>query len=126
MARVLTGEYDNLPDWSPDGRLILFTRKTSTTNFDVCTIRPDGTGFRRLTSSGSNEGHAVWNHDGRILYDSGMYGFRQEAALYDNTSVGLAVRANSTVRAPLTADGRQGTGSPHPPTCRGDVGNAPA
>ncbi|TMR38000.1 hypothetical protein ETD85_06020 [Nonomuraea zeae] len=85
VTRVLTGEYDNLPDWSPDGRLILFTRKTSATNFDVCTIRPDGSNFRRLTSSGSNEGHAVWNHDGRILYNSGMYGFRQEAALYDNT-----------------------------------------
>ncbi|GGU08700.1 hypothetical protein GCM10010177_79810 [Actinomadura citrea] len=84
-TRVLTDEYDNLPDWSPDGKLILFTRKTSDTDFDVCTIRPDGTGLRVLTSSGSNDGHAVWNYDGRILYNSGMYGFRQEAALYDNT-----------------------------------------
>ncbi|TYB55344.1 hypothetical protein FXF51_45590 [Nonomuraea sp. PA05] len=84
-TRVLTDEYDNLPDWSPDGRLILFTRKTSATNFDVCTIRPDGTGLRVLTTSGSNDGHAVWNPDGRILYNSGEYGFRQEAALYDNT-----------------------------------------
>ncbi|MFC5827841.1 hypothetical protein [Nonomuraea insulae] len=85
VTRVLTSEYDNLPDWSPDGKRILFTRKTSATNFDVCTIRPDGGDLRRLTSSGSNEGHAVWNHDGRILYNSGMYGFRAEAALYDNT-----------------------------------------
>ncbi|MGW1022330.1 TolB family protein [Streptomyces sp. NPDC002577] len=82
---VLTTEYDNLPDWSPDGTLILFTRKTSATNFDVCTIRPDGTGLSVLTSSGANEGHAVWNHDGCILYSSGEYGFRGEAALYDNT-----------------------------------------
>ncbi|MFD7923438.1 TolB family protein [Streptomyces sp. NPDC059740] len=56
--RVLTEEFDNLPDWSPDGELILFTRKTSATNFDVCTIRPDGTGLRALTSSGANDGHA--------------------------------------------------------------------
>jgi Tol biopolymer transport system component len=84
-TRVLTTEYDNLPDWSPDGKRILFTRKTSATNFDVCTIRPDGTDLRLLTSSGANEGHAVWNYDGRILYNSGMYGFRGEAALYDNT-----------------------------------------
>lgn len=82
---VLTTESDNLPDWSPDGRLILFTRKTSATNFDVCTIRSDGTGLKVLTSTGANDGHAVWNYDGRILYSSGMYGFREEAALYDNT-----------------------------------------
>ncbi|GAA4503713.1 hypothetical protein GCM10023191_056870 [Actinoallomurus oryzae] len=84
-TRVLTEEFDNLPDWSPDSRLILFTRKTSATNFDVCTIRPDGTDLRVLTSSGANDGHAVWNHDGRILYNSGMYGFRAGAALYDDT-----------------------------------------
>ncbi|MEB8338258.1 hypothetical protein [Streptomyces endophyticus] len=82
---VLTTESDNLPDWSPDGKLILFTRKTSATNFDVCTIKPDGSGLKTLTSSGANDGHAVWNHDGRILYNSGMYGFREEAALYDDT-----------------------------------------
>jgi Tol biopolymer transport system component len=85
VSRVLTTESDNLPDWSPDGRLILFTRKTSATNFDVCTIKPDGTGLKVLTSSGANEGHAVWNYDGTILYNSGMYGFRDEAALYDDT-----------------------------------------
>ena len=82
---VLTTESDNLPDWSPDGTRILFTRKTGPTNFDVCTIHPDGADLQVLTSSGANDGHAVWNPDGRILYTSGMYGFRQEAALYDNT-----------------------------------------
>jgi Tol biopolymer transport system component len=82
---VLTTEPDNLPDWSPDGELILFTRRTGPTNFDVCVIRPDGTDLRILTSSGANDGHATWDHDGRILYNSGMYGFREEAALYDNT-----------------------------------------
>lgn len=84
-TRVLTTESDNLPDWAPDGKLILFTRKTSATNFDVCTVKPDGTGLKTLTSSGANDGHAVWNSDGRILYNSGMYGFREEAALYDAT-----------------------------------------
>lgn len=84
-TNVLTTASDNLPDWSPDGKLILFTRKTSATNFDICTIKPDGTGLKTLTSSGANDGHAVWNSDGRILYNSGMYGFREEAALYDDT-----------------------------------------
>jgi Tol biopolymer transport system component len=44
-----------------------------------------GTGATRVLTSGTNDGHAVWNYDGRILYNSGMYGVRQEAALYDNT-----------------------------------------
>ncbi len=85
QVRVLTTEPDNLPDWSPDGKLIVFTRKTGPTNFDVMTIRPDGSGLRKLTESGANEGHAVWSADGRILYSSGVYGFRDEAALYDDT-----------------------------------------
>ncbi|GJC95184.1 WD40 domain protein beta propeller [Colletotrichum higginsianum IMI 349063] len=84
-VRVLTNATDNLPFWSPDGERIVFTRKTSATNFDVCTIRPDGSGLRTLTSSGANDAHAVWSHDGRILYSSGMYGFRDEAAIYDQT-----------------------------------------
>lgn len=84
-TRILTEEADNLPDWSPDGELILFTRRTSGANFDVYTIRPDGSELRCLTTSGANDAHAVWNHDGRILYNSGMYGFREEAALYDDT-----------------------------------------
>jgi Tol biopolymer transport system component len=83
---VLTTERDNLPDWSSAG-VVLFTRRTVTTEdrYDVCTINPDGTDLRVLTTSPANDAHAVWNSDGRILYSSGMYGFREEAALYDNT-----------------------------------------
>ncbi|KAB8070662.1 hypothetical protein BDV29DRAFT_197854 [Aspergillus leporis] len=84
-VRVLTTARDNLPFYSPDGQRIVFTRRTSYTNFDVCTIRPDGTDLKVLTSSGANDAHATWTADGRILYASGMYGFRDEAAIYDNT-----------------------------------------
>ncbi|KAF2241033.1 TolB, C-terminal domain-containing protein [Trematosphaeria pertusa] len=84
-VRVLTNATDNLPGWSPDGELIVFTRRVSYTNFDVYTIRPDGTNLQVLTTSGANDAHAVWTADGRIMYSSGMYGFREEAALYDDT-----------------------------------------
>jgi Tol biopolymer transport system component len=84
--QVLTTEADNLPDWSPDGSRIVFTRRVDTVNFDIFTIRPDGTDLRRLTTSEANDGHAVWTADGKhILWNSGAYGFRDEAALYDNT-----------------------------------------
>jgi Tol biopolymer transport system component len=88
---VLTTEADNLPGWSPDGAKIVFTRKQidagdpNKFNYDVFTINPDGTGLARLTSDGSNQGHAVWTWDGRIAYSSGTYGFRDELALYDNS-----------------------------------------
>ena len=83
---MLTTGYDNLPGWSPDGRRIVFTRKVDAVNFDIFTIRPDGTTLRRLTTHGANDGHAVWTDTGRIAWSSGRYGFRDEAALYDDTS----------------------------------------
>jgi Tol biopolymer transport system component len=88
---ALTTEPDNLPGWSPDGSKIVFTRKEvnpadpNKFHYDVYTIHPDGTGLTRLTTSGANQGHAVWTYDGRIAYSSGVYGFRDELALYDNS-----------------------------------------
>lgn len=82
---VLTTEWDNLPFFSPDGSKIVFTRKVSATNYDVCTMNPDGSDIRVLTSSGANDAHAVWTHDGKIAYSTGMFGFQYECALYDQT-----------------------------------------
>jgi Tol biopolymer transport system component len=84
-SHILTRGYDNLPGWSPDGSRIVFTRKVDAVNFDVFTIRPDGTDLLRLTTHRANDGHAVWTADGKIMWSSGFYGFRDEAALYDNT-----------------------------------------
>jgi Tol biopolymer transport system component len=84
-VRVLTAGYDNLPGWSPDGSRIVFTRRVDGVNFDIFTIRPDGSDLLRLTTNRSTDGHAVWTADGRIMWSGGMYGFRDEAALYDNT-----------------------------------------
>ncbi len=81
---VLTTGFDNLPSWSPDGKSIVFTRRVDGV-YDIYTIRPDGTGLFRATDHTSNEGHAVWGADGRILWSGAHAGFRDEAALYDNT-----------------------------------------
>lgn len=84
-TRSLTDGSDNLPYWSPDGTRILFTRKQGD-NFDIYTIKPDGTDVHRLTSFPANDAHAVWSQDGQhILWNSGEYGFKDEAALYDNS-----------------------------------------
>jgi Tol biopolymer transport system component len=87
----LTDTWDNTPGWSPDGERIVFTRRnhldldnlSATDSFDVYTIFPNGTGLTQLTTSGANDAHAVWSADGRIMYNSGMYGFRDESAIYD-------------------------------------------
>lgn len=85
-VRVLTNDYDNLPFWSPDGTLISFTRKVEGNNFDIFTIKPDGSDLRRLTTSPANDAHAFWTGDSKhLMWSSGVYGFKDEAALYDNT-----------------------------------------
>jgi tricorn protease-like protein len=79
----LTTGFDNFPAWSPKGDLIAFTR-FSEDDYDIYTIRPDGTGLRRLTTARGNDAHAVWSPDGKhILFSSARLGFKDEAPLYD-------------------------------------------
>jgi Tol biopolymer transport system component len=52
-------------DWSPDGTRIVFQ---SDWYFDIYTIRPDGTGLRRLTSDQSSA-KPSWSADGRIRFE---------------------------------------------------------
>ncbi|KAJ5362536.1 hypothetical protein N7541_003380 [Penicillium brevicompactum] len=102
----LTIGWDNFPTFSPDGNLILFTRKTDPTNYEICTIHADGSDLRILTSSGANDAHAVWRQDGKIMWSTGMYGFQYECPLYDNTfqpySQIMIMDSNGSNKRPLT------------------------
>ena len=103
----MTNEYDNVPSWSPDGSKILFTRKHDGNNFDIFTIKPDGTDLKQLTTLPTNDAHAVWTTDGKkIMWSSGEYGFKEEAALSDNTfqpyGIIFIMNADGTNKRPLT------------------------
>jgi Tol biopolymer transport system component len=80
---MLTEGYDNFPLWSPRGDLIMFSRVIDN-DYEIYTIKPDGTGVRRLTNAPGNDAHQGWSPDGeRIVFASSRRGFKDEA-IYTN------------------------------------------
>jgi Tol biopolymer transport system component len=73
VTSVATGEYDELAQWSRDGSRLAFIHVVPANNsygrdFDVVTIRADGTDRRTLVAHSMNESPS-WSPDGKyILY----------------------------------------------------------
>jgi hypothetical protein len=66
-------EYHN-PDWSPDGRRIVFESTLSGT-YSIYSISDDGSDVRRLTPDSANNEQARWSPDGkRIVFSSDRAG----------------------------------------------------
>ena len=79
----LTDGYDNFPLWSPRGDLIMFSRSAKG-DYEIYTIKPDGTGARRLTFSKGNDAHMAWSPDGEhIVFASTRMGFKDECTYTD-------------------------------------------
>jgi TolB protein len=75
--------YDNFPLWSPRGDLIMFSRQAEG-DYEIYTIRPDGTGLKRLTHAHGNDAHMAWSPDGeQILFASTRMGFKDEITYTD-------------------------------------------
>jgi Tol biopolymer transport system component len=54
-------------------------------DFEIYTIRPDGSGIRKLTNTRGNDAHLVWSPDGKwIVFSSSRKGWKEEAMLLDN------------------------------------------
>jgi len=80
---TLSGEYDNFPLWSPRGDLIMFSRLVDGA-YEVHTIKPDGTGLKRLTFTHGTDAHMAWSPDGEyIVFTSSRMGFKDEAVYTD-------------------------------------------
>ena len=70
------------PSWSPKGDRIAFTSDRDG-DYEIYTIRPDGTDLRRLTHTPGNDAHNAWSPDGEwIAFTSARGGFKDEAALH--------------------------------------------
>jgi TolB protein len=83
VVTMLTRGYDNFPLWSPRGDLIMFSGLTEG-DYDIYTIRPDGTGLTKLTNSHGNDAHQAWSPDGeQIVFASSRMGFKDEAIYTD-------------------------------------------
>jgi Tol biopolymer transport system component len=54
------------PAWSPEGSTIAFASKRDG-NWELYTMRPDGSGVRRLTHTAANEREPAWSPDGKQL-----------------------------------------------------------
>jgi TolB protein len=82
-ASWLTKGYDNFPLWSPRGDLIMFSRLAEG-DYDIYTIKPDGTGLKRLTTSHGNDAHQAWSPDGQqIVFASARMGYKDEGVYTD-------------------------------------------
>jgi TolB protein len=80
---TLSGEYDNFPLWSPRGDLIMFSRLVDSA-YEVHTIKPDGTGLKRLTFTHGTDAHMAWSPDGEyIVFTSSRMGFKDEVVYTD-------------------------------------------
>jgi TolB protein len=81
---TLSAEYDNFPLWSPRGDLIMFSRLVDGAYYEVHTIKPDGTGLKRLTFTHGTDAHMAWSPDGEyILFTSSRMGFKDEVVYTD-------------------------------------------
>jgi TolB protein len=90
------------PDWSPDGNRILFTTHplfefSDAGQSELHTIRPDGTGLRRLTNYGPNGPRATqsrWTPDGKAILYTRTTQTGQPRYIY-------AINADGTGEAPV-------------------------
>jgi Tol biopolymer transport system component len=107
---VLTtgGGQENFPAWSPKGDRIAFTSDRDG-DYEIYTIKPDGSRLRRLTRTPGNDAHNAWSPDGEwIAFTSARGGFKDEAVLhpYNAQPYGdlYVMRADGTDVRQLTDD----------------------
>jgi Tol biopolymer transport system component len=76
------------PAWSPSGARIAFNR-----GGDIFTIKPDGSGLRRVTSSRAYDDYPSWSPDGtRIAFRRSRTALSGNLGIYTVTTTGTGLR----------------------------------
>ncbi|HEU4877910.1 MAG TPA: hypothetical protein VFT21_00565 [Gemmatimonadaceae bacterium] len=106
VTRLTGDEHDTFPGWSPRGDLIAFTSWRNG-DFDIYTIRPDGTALKQLTNTPGNDAHSSWSPDGEyLMFSSSRLGFKDEGPLSDDQPQPygeiFVMRADGTQQRPVT------------------------
>jgi len=82
VKQLTFDDHGNFPSWSPAADVIAFTSKRDG-DFEIYTIKADGTGLKRLTNAPGNDAHCSWSPDGKwIAFSSARGGFKDESALH--------------------------------------------
>jgi Tol biopolymer transport system component len=91
------------PAWSPDGAKIAFASSRDG-NFEIYTIRPDGTGLTRLTfTTGTQEDNPNWSPDGQWMAHDACVSTSFPCPGTPNYEI-FAMRADGSARRRLTND----------------------
>jgi Tol biopolymer transport system component len=81
---TLSSGYDNFPLWSPRGDVIMFSRQADG-DYEIYTVKPDGSDVKRLTRARGNDAHMAWSPDGtHIAFASSRMGFKDEMTYTDS------------------------------------------
>ncbi len=72
------GRHQGTPQWSPDGRWILFDSAADDGNMDMYVVDATGGRPRRITFWPSNEAVGSWSRDGKWIYFHSNHGGRRE------------------------------------------------
>jgi len=98
----------NFPAWSPTEDVIAFISDHEG-DYEIYSIRPDGSKLTRLTRSPGNEGHLAWSRDGAwIAFSSARGGYKDEVVLHPANPQAYGdiyvMRADGTDQTQLTDD----------------------
>ncbi len=104
-----SGASDRSPDFSPDGRTLLFVSDRTNDNNDIWRVGVNGSGLKRLTTREDDESSPDWSHDGRKIVYSGYHYASYELYTMRADGTGKKVIANDLsddVQPRWSPDGR--------------------